>query len=285
MNELVSVIIPNFNYANYVCDAVDSVLRQDYDQIEIIVVDDGSTDDSVTVLKKYGSQIKLIQNSNSGAPAARNFGLNSSTGTYIAYLDADDYWHPSKISKQIALIKSFNCSLVYCQMKILNVDDEIIETTQESISGNFRREFLENPIRTPFIPSTVLMSRKLIAQAGYWDTTFKSPSEDFDYFRRCSKFTDFVVLEEQLVFHRDHPGSLTSRSLKKYFFDNRLAVVKLFSDDYPNLSYLEMKKCWAKLNYSYFKAFAKHGKYFVSIYCLLSCILPIFYSPKHLARK
>lgn len=65
MNDLVSVIIPNYNYAHYVCDAVDSVLRQDYDKIEIIVVDDGSTDNSVEILKKYGSQIKLIQSRNS----------------------------------------------------------------------------------------------------------------------------------------------------------------------------------------------------------------------------
>jgi len=285
VNELVSVVIPNYNYANYVCNAVDSVLEQDYDQIEIIVVDDGSTDNSVEVLKKYGSQITLIQSSNSGAPTARNVGLNRAQGSYIAYLDADDYWHPSKVSKQIALMKSSNANLVYCQMKILDTDDQVIDTTQETRSGNFRRDFLENPIRTPFIPSTVLMSRKLIAHVGYWDTTFKSPSEDFDYFRRCSKFTDFVVLEEQLVFHRDHPGSLTSRSLEKYFSDNRLAVVKLFSDEYPNLRYWEMKKCWSKLNYSYFKAFAKDGKYFVSIYCLLSCLFPIFYSPRRFARR
>ena len=285
MNELVSVIIPNYNYAHYVCDAVDSVLRQDYNQIEIIVVDDGSTDNSVEILKKYGSQIKLIQCRNSGAPTARNVGLAHSIGSYIAYLDADDYWHPSKISKQIAIMESSTYSLVYCQMKILNTKDEVIGLTKEIASGNFRREFINNPTRTPFIPSTVLMSRELITHAGFWDTTFKSPSEDFDYFRRCSKFTDFAVLKEQLVFHRDHPASLTARSLEKYFADNRLAVIKLFSDEYSNLSYWEIKRCWVKLNYSYFKAFAKHKKYFTSMYCLLSCILPILYTPRRVTQS
>jgi hypothetical protein len=146
--------------------------------------------------------------------------------------------------------------------------------------GSFRKDFIENPIRTPFIPSTILMSRKLISHVGYWDTTFKSPSEDFDYFRRCAKHTDFEVVKEQLVFHRDHPGSLTARSLEKYFLDNRLAIIKLFSDEYPEMSYWEMKKCWSKLNFSYFKAFAKSGNYLKSSYCLLSCILPILYSPR-----
>lgn len=280
MSELVSVVIPNYNYGHYVCDAVDSVLKQDYDQIEIIVVDDGSTDNSVEVLMKYGSQIKLIQNSNYGAPMARNAGLINSTGSYIAYLDADDYWHPTKISKQVALLQASSNDLVYCQMNVINTKDEIIDSTQEIKSGSFRKDFIENPTRTPFIPSTILMSRKLISHVGYWDTTFKSPSEDFDYFRRCAKHTDFEVVKEQLVFHRDHPGSLTARSLEKYFLDNRLAIIKLFSDEYPEMSYWEMKKCWSKLNFSYFKAFAKSGNYLKSSYCLLSCILPILYNPR-----
>ena len=86
---LVSVIIPNYNYAEYLQESIDSVLHQDYSSIEIIVVDDGSTDNSREILKSYGSRIRVIEISNSGAPTARNFGLMNAHGLYIAYLDAE----------------------------------------------------------------------------------------------------------------------------------------------------------------------------------------------------
>ena len=85
---LVSVIIPNYNYAEYLRESIDSVLNQDYQEIEVIVVDDGSTDESLEILRSYGSQIKVIEIANSGAPTARNFGLMIAQGGYIAYLGA-----------------------------------------------------------------------------------------------------------------------------------------------------------------------------------------------------
>ena len=88
VKDLVSVIIPNYNYAEYLQESIDSVLNQDYPAIEIIVVDDGSTDNSSCILESYGSKIKVVQISNSGAPTARNFGLMNAHGSYIAYLDS-----------------------------------------------------------------------------------------------------------------------------------------------------------------------------------------------------
>ena len=120
MNNLVSVVIPNFNYGNYISQAIDSVLAQDYKEIEIIVVDGGSTDNSLEILRGYGSKIISIENANWGAPIARNFGLMRSTGELVAYLDADDYWLPTKISKQIDLMEKLNVDMVYCQMAVLD---------------------------------------------------------------------------------------------------------------------------------------------------------------------
>lgn len=275
MTELVSVIIPNFNYGNYLGRAIDSVLSQDYPAIEIIVVDDGSTDDSIKILESYGSRIMLIRNINYGAPTARNFGISHSKGDYIAYLDADDFWERTKVSKQMSLIKASNSLLVYCQMNIVNIEEEIIGRTNDTKSGDFKNHFLENPVSTPFIPSTLLMSRDLVSLAGYWDTTFRSPSEDFDYLRRCSKFTHFMLVDELLVSHREHSNSLTARSLIKYYLDNRLAIIKLFADEYPNLNYWRMKKCWSKLHWSFAKAFAKNKNSSMFILCVLRCLLPM----------
>lgn len=275
MSALVSVIIPNYNYAEYLINAIDSVLAQDYEPLEVIVVDDGSTDNSREILRSYKSRIKTVEIENSGAPTARNFGFIKAEGSYIAYLDADDYWLPDKISCQMQRLRETKAELVYCRMLVVDSITEAEGESTESREGNFRNEFLFHPGHTPFPPSTVLMTRELVAKAGLWDSTFKSPAEDFDYFRRCAKYTDFVVVDRALVVHRNHGKSLTSTSLRRYFADNRLALVKLFSDEYPELNFLQRRKSWMKLNIAFFKTFLKVGHIKMSFKCILDCLLPI----------
>ena len=272
---LVSVIIPNYNYAEYLRESIDSVLNQDYQAIEIIVVDDGSTDESLEILRSYGSQIKIIEITNSGAPTARNFGLMIAQGHYIAYLDADDYWIKTKISSQVKRLLETKADLVYCKMTVLDIDANTSTVSDVSREGSFRNEFLLHPARTPFSPSAALMTRELVARAGMWDTTFKSPAEDFDYFRRCAKFTDFTIVNESLVIHRNHSKSLTSASLSRYYEDNRLGLIKLFADEYPTLSFLTRRTSWIKLNIVFAKSFLKSSRLISSLRCMLKCILPI----------
>lgn len=276
MGKLVSVVIPNFNYGRFIAQAIESVLAQDYSEIEIIVVDDGSTDNSLEVLRTFGTKIILVKNSNWGAPITRNFGLMQTSGDYIAYLDADDYWLPQKISRQIRLMEETEIDLVYCKMKVVSTDGETVELLSKTKSRSFKGEFLKHPTNTPFAPSTVLMTRKLVALVGIWDSTMKSPSEDFDYFRRCSKFTNFAAIDDVLVIHRDHPMSLTALSLEKYFLDNKLAVRKMFADEYPSITALKIRICWIRFHYSYFKSFLKVKNFNKAVHCILSCLLPIY---------
>jgi len=275
MSNLVSVIIPNYNYAEYLRESIDSALNQDYQPIEIIVVDDGSTDGSREILRSYGTQIRVIEIENSGAPTARNFGLMEAHGYYIAYLDADDFWIRTKISTQIKRLRDINTDMVYCKMTILDVKANSTTVSSENREGNFKNEFLLHPTRTPFPPSTMLMTRDLVARAGIWDTAFKSPAEDFDYLRRCAKYTDFAVVDEALVVHRNHAKSLTSSSLSRYYSDNRLGLVKLFADEYPHLGFLARRKGWIKLNIAFAKSFLKSRRFVSFGRCVLECILPI----------
>ena len=97
----VSVIIPNYNYAQYVGQAINSVLNQTYSNIEIVVVNNGSTDNSLDILKGFGDRICLVNQENLGQSGARKSGLSRATGDFIAFLDADDMWDPKKIEKQI----------------------------------------------------------------------------------------------------------------------------------------------------------------------------------------
>ena len=275
MSNLVSVIIPNYNYAEYLRESIDSALNQDYQPIEIIVVDDGSTDGSREILRSYGTQIRVIEIENSGAPTARNFGLMEAHGYYIAYLDADDFWIRTKISTQIERLRDTNTDMVYCKMTIWDVKARSTTISSENREGNFKNEFLLHPTRTPFPPSTMLMTRDLVARAGIWDTAFKSPAEDFDYLRRCAKYTDFAIVDEALVVHRNHPKSLTSSSLSRYYSDNRLGLVKLFADEYPHLGFLARRKGWIKLNIAFAKSFLKSRRFASFGRCVLECILPI----------
>ena len=112
--------MPNFNGSEYLDEAIQSVLHQNYNNIELIVVDDGSTDSSVHILKKYGSKIKFITQSNSGAASARNVGMSHAKGEIIALIDADDIWHLDKISKQVEILLENNLNLVYWLEKVTN---------------------------------------------------------------------------------------------------------------------------------------------------------------------
>lgn len=102
---LVSVIIPTFNRANYLPDAVDSILNQGIENIEIIVVDDGSTDHTQQALSKYGPEVKYLYQKNQGPGPARNYGLRTATGTYIGFLDSDDLWHRYKLKSELSFFE------------------------------------------------------------------------------------------------------------------------------------------------------------------------------------
>ena len=116
-NNLVSVITPTFNSAKYIGEAITSVQRQTYRNWEMIIVDDASTDDTCSIVKKFvrnDGRIKLIKNQTNGGPAkARNIALECASGRYIAFLDSDDLWRENKLEKQLEVFREKNCPLVY----------------------------------------------------------------------------------------------------------------------------------------------------------------------------
>src|SRR5947209_609603 len=95
LSPAVSVIIPAYNYATYLPKAIDSVLKQRFTNYEIIVVDDGSTDNTADLIAKYGDRVRYVYQKNAGLPSARNTGIKAARGDYVGFLDADDEWHPN----------------------------------------------------------------------------------------------------------------------------------------------------------------------------------------------
>lgn len=133
MNELVSVIIPTYNRAHCVSATIESALNQTYPHLEIIVIDDGSTDNTMEVLKtRWGTdpRVRAVSQPNGGVCLARNHGFALARGKYIALLDSDDLWHPHKIQVQVACINHYpNASMVHSEMAAIDVDDRIYDRT------------------------------------------------------------------------------------------------------------------------------------------------------------
>jgi glycosyltransferase involved in cell wall biosynthesis len=139
----VSVIIPTYNSANYLTQAVDSVLAQTFRDNEILVVDDGSTDETEDVMRRYNSPVRYIRQKNGGVASARNRGIAESRGRYIAFLDADDTWYPIKLERQLAALDNrSDCQLCYSAFTLAASDLTPIRVVQSRRRGAAMEDLL-----------------------------------------------------------------------------------------------------------------------------------------------
>jgi glycosyltransferase involved in cell wall biosynthesis len=226
----ISVIIPNYNYARYLDQAIQSVLKQSYDNLELIVVNNGSTDNSLEILKKYENEIRLINQPNLGQSGARNSGLSLSTGDFIAFLDADDFWEPTKLEMQSTLMDSAT-QLVYCGISpFRDPVNEKLPSLVPKYRGDCARYFIDFPGASIVLSgeSTALFTRDLLMKVGLFDVELNSTA-GWDFFRRCSRYTNFDFISEPLVNYRLHSSNM-SNSHNSVILDMRQAYSKLFQD-------------------------------------------------------
>lgn len=173
----VSVIIPTFNRASCICSAIDSVLCQTYKDYEIIIVDDGSTDNTKeTIIKRYGNTIRYIYQDNEGVSSARNRGIYNAKGDWIAFLDSDDTWKPDKLDRQIKVLSDTGASICLAGHeddsgnKFLNFTDSVPVGDYKYIASALGLVFKKN--RHPLIQSLII-KKKLIVSLGLFDQTLK----------------------------------------------------------------------------------------------------------------
>ena len=254
----ISVIIPNFNRSEFIKKAVDSALNQTYKPFEIIVVDDGSTDNSIEVLSQYGNSIRVLISPNYGASAARNLGIINATGDIIALLDSDDYWADEKLFLQISEMKATSSDLVYCQGIEIDSNGAKIQDHYSDFSGDCYKFFILNPTISIFpLPcSSVIFRKNLVARSGLFDTKFKNFAEDWDFFRRLSEFAKVGKVDKKLVFYVRHRSNSTNASLVSHFYGNKRAVRKVFLDN-PDLSYFLKIRITINFYLVYFKNIAR----------------------------
>lgn len=225
----VSIVIPAYNYARYLPQAIDSVLAQTYPAHELIVVDDGSTDDSREVLARYGSRIRVIHQENQGVSVASNAGAAVATGELLAFLDADDYWLRHKLERQVGrFLSEPGLGLVHCGMEEVDPDGTVLSRRLDGLEGwvaremlLFRRGVILGPGSTALIPRATFW-----AAEGFDPRTSVSQDWDLAYRVACGHRVGFVP--EVLVRVRLH-GINAHANVRKMEHDMLLAFDKAFA--------------------------------------------------------
>ncbi|MEI6211349.1 MAG: glycosyltransferase family A protein [bacterium] len=198
---LVSVVIPVFNGAPFLGAALESVAAQDYPRVEVIVVDDGSTDDSAGVAATFPG-VRVLQQANQGPAAARNAGVAAARGTQIAFLDADDVWLSHKLSAQVRhLLRSPQDGFVACRMR-LRCESGFVASTAFNMA-----HWQSDPVVS--IPSALLVQAATLEAVGPFDPQLRA-AEDFDWVARA-RDTGFAggVIDEVLLEKRMHAANLS----------------------------------------------------------------------------
>lgn len=197
---MISVIIPTYNRAHCIRDAIDSVLRQTFQDFEIIIIDDASTDGTEDVVQNLLSEkVKYIKQSvNKGGGAARNRGIQESEGEYIAFLDSDDAWSPTyleRVKKEFDT-KDETFGLVYCFMNIINSDGEIVAKTKTNRNGLAIPDLLINNFIASF--SCVTLRKSALISVSGMDESFRS-CQDWDLFVRVNREYKISCIADELV--------------------------------------------------------------------------------------
>ena len=206
---LVSIIIPNYNHAQYVGDAIWSVLTQEYRNFEIIVVDDGSTDNSRDVITQFGDKVQYIHQKNAGLSAARNTGIKASKGVLIGVLDADDMYESIFLSTLVVTLQENpDADGVYCGYQFVDHKNNLLPQIEARpvdhdklydalLDGNF------------FVPESIFLRRYVYDNVGLFDETLRA-CEDWDVWLRVTKKYKIVHSPNILTRHRILPGSMST---------------------------------------------------------------------------
>ena len=262
--DLVSIIIPSYNSLKFLNESIDSALNQTYEKVEIILIDDGSTDGTKNHFETWEKQgVKCVSQQNSGASSARNHGLSLASGEYIQFLDADDVLHKEKIKTQVEAMKQDNADLSFTGWG--NFKDD----SQHSQKFKFRDKnfskiktgidiFKSFGIDGWYTPTlSWLTKRELITKAGYWNPSF-CPNDDGEFFSRVIFWSQNVMpIKEKLAFYRisnsDSLSKLNSATKVKSSitsWEQITSLLKSLNDEevmyYPKRSYHYLYRATSK---------------------------------------
>ena len=250
----VSIIIPVYNGSNYLSKAIDSALAQDYQDIEIIVINDGSRDNDKTknIALSYGKKIIYLEKSNGGVASALNLGISSMKGDFFSWLSHDDLYTTDKISKQINFIKNNNfcidTTILFSNYYLIDFEGKTFHTTdlEPGNPSNFRAWLAAYSYLNG---CTLLIPKKLFEIVGPFNQNLKH-TQDYDLWFRMSYHANFIFHEDKIVYSRQHPEQ-DSRSKNHEAFKEVYLLKKSFLSQ---LSKQEVKNNF----FIFFKMFYTH---------------------------
>ena len=257
----VSVIIPTFNRASIVPRAIESALGQTYQDVEVIVVDDGSSDDTRAVVETFGPRVRLFYQENAGVTAARNHAIRHTCGEFLAFLDSDDSWAPWKLESQIAALSRFpEAGLVWTDMTALDRAGQLISSrylrvmykahsrvniedamrnveTLGNLSSAVPFELATSPVRLGDLfseillgnllhTSTVLVRRSWVEEVGGFDPTFVRAGEDYEFYVRLCSVGPVIFIDAPSTYYCvGAPDQLTRPSMLLEIARNNLRTL------------------------------------------------------------
>ncbi len=231
----VSVVMPVYNGEKYIQDAINSILNQTFADFELLIIDDGSTDGSVSVVKSYQDpRIKLIKNKrNLGLSETRNRGIKESQSEYIAWLDCDDISTPTRLEKQVNFLEN-NLEIGLCGTWIRKFGDKNIEV-RYPLEHDLLRSllFFKNPIAT----SSVLVRRNIIQNNNLFFNSAFDPAEDYHFWERLSRNTKIANIPEFLTLHRIHHEQVSRANGGKLSSENAIRRINIMQLEYLGLQH------------------------------------------------
>lgn len=258
---LISTVIPTYNYGHFVTAAIDSALSQTFADQEVIVVDDGSQDDTRDRLRPYMDRIRYIFQENQGLSAARNTGIEAAKGEWVALLDSDDIWHPRKLELQATIAREHTGFELVGTAHVDGFDSqwpsiEIVPDVATRIVS-----YAELVIRPRFGPSGVLIRRNCFDKVGMFDVNLRS-SEDRDMWLRIAHRHPVILLTQPLWWYRHHNASM-SKSCVRMETNDLNVLRKNFSHRDPKSNPFMLKK--KAFSFSYYSSsirYAQAGEHF-----------------------
>ncbi len=257
MKPKISVVIPIYNMSTFIDKTLESVFHQEYPAHEIIVVDDGSTDDTPAILEKYSGTIRSRRTLNSGPSASRNTGIEMATGDYIAFLDADDVWFRDRLKILAGYIEQYpNIGLYACDYVVRYEALGPRLMKHSSCLTNQQHIPLNAPIRLPYswlldenfvgTASAVAVKKEIAKKAGLFDTAH-SLAEDLDFYLRMAMISEFILIDRILFYKRNHPDSLSHSKIPLYLgHRNVLSEISASHKEYQREHGL-LKRCQTAL--------------------------------------
>ncbi len=291
MTPLVSVVMASKNYARFLPAAIGSVLAQTFSNWELIIVDDGSTDDTPATMLPYRAdpRIRYIPSDKLGQSRAKSLGVRFARGEFVAFLDADDIWEPTKLEKQLALFRVHpQVGVVFCRRRLIDESGNLLPP--RPFSPPRRGRVLPELFVQNFVCfSSAMIHRSILSHVGAFDTAYDL-AIDYDLWLRVARHHDFDYVDEELVQYRTGHGNLSRKLLdrvgivlsimhrarERHGIANNLPpaqVAEAFASTYRTIGYVLRRSEPVAAAGWYLKALQYRSERLASFKGLIACVL------------